>query len=338
MIRLPAFVVASCLSILPVAACDLCAIYSADNTRGQSSSGFLFTVSEQFTSYRTILLDGEEVTLPKPDWLDSSITHLVPTYNFSKRFGVSLNVPLNYRSFRRTDLRYSHGSPPVKQTETGSELDLGDVALVGRWAVWQKNEMDYAFGINLLGGVKFPTGDTDRIEDEVSQTRIFESLLPPGTPHDPLSHSIASVHQHNLSPGSGSFDGIFGLTVNSRWQRFFLNAQFQYYARTEGEDEFRYGDELMVSGGPGGYALLSNKGTLSIQANAVYDTMARDEILGQISNQTGMTVWYLGPQLSFTVGDHFSGNAGVDIPLHITNNGLQNVPDYRVHVGVNWRF
>jgi hypothetical protein len=28
-------------------ACDLCAIYGADNARGQSTPGFLFSISEQ---------------------------------------------------------------------------------------------------------------------------------------------------------------------------------------------------------------------------------------------------------------------------------------------------
>lgn len=51
-----------------------------------------------------------------------------------------------------------------------------------------------------------------------------------------------------------------------------------------------------------------------------------------------MTAWYVGPQLSFTVGAHFSGNAGVDIPVDISINGFQNVPDYRIRAGVNWRF
>ena len=213
MIRLPAVVVASCLSILPVAACDLCAIYSADNTRGQSSSGFLFTVSEQFTSYRTILLDGEEVTLPKPDWLDSSITHLVPTYNFSKRFGVSLNVPLSYRSFRRTDLRYSHGSPPVKQTETGSELDLGDVALVGRWAVWQKNEI-YRLGQQIRQRetkLVQLQGDNKRLSDQISilhspvmldrRTKDLQLGLAPATPLQVvrLDEPTTPAPQNNLS-------------------------------------------------------------------------------------------------------------------------------------------
>jgi len=68
--------------------------------------------------------------------------------------------------------------------------------------------MEYGIAVNVLGGVKFPTGDTDRIADEVNQTRIFDSFLPPAA-HDPLGHAISGVHQHDLSLGSGSFDGIF---------------------------------------------------------------------------------------------------------------------------------
>jgi len=43
-------------------------------------------------------------------------------------------------------------------------------------------------------------------------------------------------------------------------------------------------------------------------------------------------------ELGLTVGNHFSTVAGVDIPVHITANGLQNVPDYRVHASLVWRF
>jgi hypothetical protein len=107
--------------------------------------------------------------------------------------------------------------------------------------------------------------------------------------------------------------------------------------RTEARD-YQFGDQIIISGGPGGYLLLQGISTLSLEANAFYESSARDTILGQISNQTGMTAWYLGPLLNFTLGEHFSANAGVDFPLHIYNHGLQTVPDYRVHGGVSWRF
>lgn len=66
--------------------------------------------------------------------------------------------------------------------------------------------------------------------------------------------------------------------------------------------------------------------------------MARDKILDLKSTETGVTAWYLGPQLALTWGEHFSANAGVDLPLRIYNRGLQNVPDYRIHAGLTWRF
>jgi hypothetical protein len=279
--------------------------------------------------------------MSNPDYLVSSITHIVPTYNLSPSFGLSLNLPVVYRSFKVTEDRYSVSGGGISQqrvVDEGDELAFGDMALVARWTAWEKSEMEYGLVLNLLGGVKFPTGNTDRIEDEVEQARIADSLVPPNTPHDPLGHSISGVHQHEISPGSGSFDGIFGATLNARWKRYFFNSQIQYYLRTEGEDTFEYGDELMISGGPGGYALLNDSFTLSLQALAVYDTLARAELLGRKSDNTGMTAWYMGPLVTVTWGERFSANAGGDIPLRIVNNGFQNVPNFRFHAGFSYRF
>jgi hypothetical protein len=320
-------------------ACDLCAIYNADNTVAGSSSGFSFSIAPQYIPYRTTQFEGEEVEVPNPSYVDSLITHLVPAYNFSESFGINFNVPVTYLKFRRTDVEYSPGELPDFKTEKGTEFGLGDMALIGRVTVFQHREMEYGILVNILGGVKFPTGDASRLSDEVEQSRIYESLLPPGTVHeDPLGHSISSVHQHSLALGSGSYDGIFGLTLNTRWQRWFFNSQFQYYLRTEGEAGFTYGDEIMVSGGPGLFITLSRAATLSLQFNVVYDTMGRDELLGRLSDQTGMTGWYVGPLMSLSWGNHFSANVGIDLPLNIENNGFQSVPDYRLHGGVSWRF
>src|ERR1051325_8239730 len=257
------------------AACELCAIYSAGSAQGQSESGFLFTISEQYIPYRTPQLDGEEVSGSNPSYVDSSITHIVPGYNFTSWLGVSVNIPVTDLNFRRTDVRYSLTAPPVLITEKGNEFGLGDTALIGRVTVFEKKTMRYGLFVNLLGGVKFPTGDASRLDSEVVQARLFQSFLPPGTPHDPLGHSIASVHPHMLAFGSGSYDGVFGLIANGRWKRWFINGQFQYYLRTKGEAAFQYGNELIVSGGPGAYVFLGDSWTLSLQANAIYDTMTR---------------------------------------------------------------
>jgi hypothetical protein len=319
-------------------ACELCAVYNASNARSEFTQGLVFAAAEQFTHFGTEQLDGKEVVRPDPDRLDSSITHWVLGYNMSPRVGLSFSLPMIYRSFRRSDLRFSLTEPPAPYTEGGSNLDLGDVALLGRWTALAKRTMQYDVLLNALAGVKFPTGDTDRLKDEVQQSQIFNALLPPGTPHDPLAHSTSSVHQHDLSPGSGSFDGIFGLTLNTRWKRWLFNAQFQYALRSEGEATFQYGDDLLITCGPGRYLLADEHFTLSLQAIAVYESLARDRLLDTTSDRTGSTGWYFGPLINLTWGGHFAANAGVDVPLSITANGFQAVPDYRVHAGVSWRY
>lgn len=321
-----------------LAACDLCAVYRDGDTRGEYNPGLVLGVAEQFIPYRTAQVEGHEVTPGFREHVDSSITHVVVGYNFSRHFGISLNTPFTHFDFKRWDFRYPIAPPGQPIVEEGTETGLGDLALIGRLAVFQKTTTDYSFLVNLLGGVKFPTGDDQRLEAEMEQTRIYDSLLPPNTPHDPLGHSISSVHQHALALGSGSFDGIFGVTANASYDRWFFDAQFQYYLRTEGSTGFRYGDELMLSGGPGALLLWNQTRTLALQANAVYDRMDRDQLGGRTSTRTGSTAWYLGPQLNFSWKAQLSANLGVDVPLSIDNGGYQSVPDYRLHGGVSWRF
>jgi len=304
-------------------ACELCAIYSASNDRAGGSSGFQFTIAEQYVSAHSLYFEGHsasQYTFYAPAFLDSSYIHLVPTYNFSSRFGLSLNEPIIHREFRRVEQQ-----PTQNLDESGTITGPGDLALIGRLGLVQINKMKYSVNINLLAGVKFPTGDTARLDNEVNAAKAEHA-------------TVDGVHEHDLSLGSGSYDGVFGLTTNLRWKQWFINNQTQYYLRTEARG-YEYGDLFIVSGGPGAYVPLGEQSTLSLQANGFYERNAQDKILGQVSDQTGMTAWYLGPLFSVTWGEHFSANAGFDWRLRVFNqNGLQTVPDYRVHGGITWRF
>ncbi|HWN94400.1 MAG TPA: hypothetical protein VNT99_05160 [Methylomirabilota bacterium] len=318
--------------------CELCTIYNSENAARETGGGFVFSLSELFIPWRTEQLNGEEVRSPDPDHLDSSITHLVPTYNFGKDFGVSLSVPIIHRDFKRKSVIVGPGRLLQVVTEEGTETGLGDAALIGRWTAFRRSEMAWSAVFNILAGVKFPTGDTDPLREEAVQVRRYNALVGPGHVHDALGIPVSGVHARDVSLGSGSFDGVFGATLNFRYTRWFFNSQIQYYLRTEGESTYDYGSELMLSGGPGAYLVLRDNWTLSLQASGAYETAERDKLFGEKSDHTGITSWYLGPLVNLAVGKHFSANIGVDVPLRITNNGFQNVPDYRIHGGVGWRF
>src|SRR6266849_5253737 len=163
-----------------VRACELCAIYSADSARSEFIRGLTFTVAEMFVSSHTLQAEGGPFsTVPPFDdflhsaYLDSSITHLVPGYNFSRRFGVSLNMPLEYLRFHRVELTSTGGIVD----EAGSVSGLGDIALIGRLSLIQINKMKYSATVNLLAGVKFPTGDTARLQDEIIAAKIDQALF-----------------------------------------------------------------------------------------------------------------------------------------------------------------
>jgi hypothetical protein len=313
-------------------ACELCAIYSANSAQGGSDKGITLSLSEQFVMNNTYQFEGEEFDINpilNQGYLNSYISHVVPGYNFSSRLGLSLSVPYIHHDFHRVEFTTLGGLID----EVGTEEGLGDMALIARWAPIFVAKMEYSVTLNLLAGLKLPTGDTERLDEEVARARADEALF--GSAHQ--HSSIAAVHPHEISLGSGSWDGLFGTAFAARWQRFFFKNQLQYYLRT-GAHGYKYGDLFIASGGPGAYVVLADSWTASIQGNVYYETSARDELIGQPVPHSGITAWYAGPQINLTITEHFGFNAAVDIPLRIYNRGLQLVPDYRIHGGLVFSF
>ena len=294
----------------------MCAVYNASAARGEGSAGFHLAIAEQFTHSATLQQNGSEVPDPVGQYRDSSITSLVLGYNFNDRFGLSLNVPYIHRSFKRAE---------GFEVERGTESGLGDIALIGRFIAFKKFEHEYAVSVSLLGGVEFPTGDSDRLREEVNEAEV------PGAPE-------SGVHGNDLALGSGSFDGVVGAGANVRWRRLLFKAEAQYFIRTEGDFDYRFGNELSVAGGPGVYLLFDEVKTLAVHADFGYESKARDRVAGVKRDDGIATAWYASPGLSMTWGKRFSATANVDIPLDILNRTFQTVPDYRVRGGITWQF
>jgi hypothetical protein len=296
--------------------CDLCAVYNANAARGEGSTGFHLALAEQFTHSGTLQEDGSKVSNPIGQYRDSSITSLIAGYNFHPRFGVSLNVPYIHRSFKRAE---------GFEVERGTESGLGDMALVGRWMVLSKPEHDHSYSVSLLGGVEFPTGSASRLREEVNE------MEGPGAPP-------SGVHGNDLALGSGSFDGIVGVSASGQWRRLVFATDAQYFIRTRGEFGYQFGNELSVSGGPGVYLWFDEAKTFAVHGHASYESKAHDSVDG-VNRDDGIVIaWYAGPALTMTWGERFSATLNVDLPLHIANRGVQAVPDYRVRGGLAWHF
>jgi hypothetical protein len=295
-------------------ACDFCAVYSAVET--SAGKGFYAGVAEQWTHFGTLQVDGYEVANETGQYLDSSISQLIVGYNFNKRFGIQFNAPIIYRSFQR---------PEGFETDRGTESGIGDVSLIGRFTAYRHQTEDTTILANLLGGVKFPTGDTDRIKEEFNEVEI------PGAPE-------SGIHGHDLTLGSGSFDGIIGANFYARHRRAFFSAGVQYSIRSEGDFNYQFANDLSWSGGPGWLLVLREGFTLSLQANISGETKGKDTFQGAKAEDTGITTLYVGPEFNVTWRENLNAEIGVDLPVIINNTALQAVPDYRVHAALTWRF
>ncbi len=315
-LALTAAVLTACVAC-PSSACELCAIYSASQARGEVGQGPFLGVAEQFTHYGTLQSEGSEVPNPTGQYLDSSVSQVLAGYNINNHVGLQLNLPVIYRDFKRPD--------GLGGIDRGNESGIGDLALLANVAAYRVLKEKFTFSCMLLGGVKFPTGSSSRLKEEFSEVE---------NPTGPAS----GIHGHDLTLGSGSYDGIIGTTLYGRWGRAFMTASAQYAIRSEGAYEYRFANDVTWSAGPGFYLVLGHSYTLGLQAVVSGEDKGTDTLQGVSAPDTGITAVYLGPGLTFTWGSNLSAEFNVDLPVLRDNTALQVVPDYRVRAAVTWRF
>jgi hypothetical protein len=324
-------------------ACDLCGCYTPQlNTMpGMESTHFLpwlagwyGAVGEQFTHFGTVQVNGSEVGNPSGQYENSSITQLVAGYDINTRFALQINVPLIYREFKR---------PEGFQIDRGTVSGLGDISLLlktvlfhyasparrsfefeGKNPVAIDHEPDFAVSAILLTGIKFPTGDSSRLEEEFHEIEI------PGAPE-------SGIHGHDLTLGTGSYDGIFGEQTSLRYKNVFFEANVQFTLRGDGTHQYHFANDLVWDGGPGYYVVRKRDTIVGVQFITSGEYKDVDRFRGKKADDTGITSVFLGPRLMASRG-RWSAEVSAEFPVSIDNTALQVVPDYRLRAAIAVQF
>ena len=324
-------------------ACDLCGCYTPqleampamELTPSPSwLAGWYAAASEQFTRFATVQIDGREVANPTGQYENSSITQLVAGYDVTSRFALQINLPLIYREFKR---------PEDFAIDRGTVSGLGDVSLLlktvafhyssparrtfeveGKNPIAIEQEPDFTASAILLTGIKFPTGDSSRIEEEFHEVEI------PGAPE-------SGIHGHDLTLGTGSYDGVFGEQTSLRYKNVFFETNVQFTLRGDGTHQYHFADDLTWSGGPGYYFIRRQDMIIGLQFVASGEYKDVDRFRGKPAEDTGITSVFLGPRLIASRG-RFSAEIAAEFPVSIDNTALQVVPDYRLRGAVSFHF
>lgn len=321
----------------PTLACDICAVYTATE-QGESRTGLRAGVAVQYSHFGTLQDGGREVPNPAGESIDSVITQVVLGYQVTPRIGLQVNLPLINREFERVE-----DGRRVRGTEAGP----GDLTLLGHVLAYSAVTESSILRLSLLGGLKLPTGDSERLGDELAEAGAARAVVahheepgpdPPGEPGGGGGHGASGVHGHDLALGSGSVDGLVGGDIYWSWRRAFVTAELHYTIRTEGDFAYRYANDLTWSGGPGAYLLLGHDHTLALQAAFSGETKGKDRQAGRRLDDTAVTNLFLGPHVVFTWGTSLLAEAGIEVPVVQHNTSLQIVADYRVRAALLWRF
>lgn len=342
----------------PSPGCDVCGCYTPNQEMNFDPlrphlGGFYAASAEQYTFFGTTKFSGHEVANTADQYEQSSITQLIAGYNINDRVGVQINAPLIDREYKR---------PEGFRTDRGSVSGLGDISLLANFVAFHKetdfdhtatpataaprdpktipvpsfirgfgHPKDFTFSLNLIAGMKFPTGSAGRIKEEFSEVEI-----PGATP--------SGIHGHDLALGSGSYDVVLGAGTFTRYKAAFFQANAQYTVRTTGAYDYRYANDVSFDVGPGYFFLqgkpLGSLGpvTLGVQFVVNGEHKNRDTFRGEIADDTGATALYVGPRLLAGVGARVVGEIGADLPALIDNTAFQVVPSYRIRAGVSVKF
>lgn len=219
----------------------------------------------------------------------------------------------------RRDLNVAVSLPYVSKTlslrdgqRRGTE-GLGDLRLFALYRFFRQDRPFGTIEATLLGGLKLPTGDSTRSD--------AQGRLPPA-----------------LQPGTGSVDGLVGLTLGSISRRWGLYLGGLGKLNTEAQG-FKAGDtvsyNLTVQ-----YQLfpdwpIPDLSQLNLSLELVGTTASRDVVLGKTVSESGGTEFFLAPGLQYFLGPQWGLEAAVEVPI---SRGLERPFGLKPDVIVIWGF
>lgn len=258
------------------------------------ANGLYGAIGEQFTYFGTLQLDGEEIHDPTGQYLSSSITQLVVGRDITSRFALQINVPIIYREFKRQE---------GFAVDRGTVAGLGDMSILlktvafhyssparrsfefeGKNPVAIEHEPDFTASAVLITGLKLPTGATSRLKEEFNEVEI------PGAPE-------SGIHGHDLTLGTGSYDGLFGEQTSVRYKNVFFETNMQFTLRGDGAHQYHFANDLAWSAAPGYYVVRRPDTILGLQFVTSGEYKDVDRFRGKKAEDTGVTSVFVGPRI-----------------------------------------
>ena len=272
---------------------------------------------------------------------------LAPTLIYAYGVTNDLTVIARLPVVTRRDIReghHSHGPAGDSVDARGDSSGLGDLTLLGQYRFY--NDKVARTEAALLLGVKTPTGRTNEYD------------------------TLGARFETEFQPGSGSWDGLFGVAFTQRFAAWSFDANVLYHQANGGAQDTDLGDRFHYNAAlswrvTGGHGTPMGRMSLGAMPEPMYhggpkprghrhthdepatprgpaldlvlelngEWHAHQRTSGVKDENSGGNVVYLSPGLRLSM-DKWSGFVSVGIPVVNHVNGVQAEPDWRLITGV----
>lgn len=311
--------------------------------RGQSAAGIFFEMVKinPLSDAQLKTFAGKHIHAHSIDAI------LAPTLVYAYGVTNDLTVSARLPYIVRQDIReghHSHGPAGDTVDERGDASGIGDLTLLGQYRFL--NDRRSQTEAALLLGIKIPTGRTN------------------------VTDAFGERFETEFQPGTGSWDGLFGLAFTQRFGAWSFDANVLYQLATTGAQDTDLGDRFLYNaavsyrmfGGAFAPTGRMNAGALpepmyhggpKQQRNHHHHEEPRtprgpalDLVLelngewhghqttdGVKDPNSGGNVVYLSPGLRLSM-DRWSSFVSVGLPVVNHVNGVQAEPDWRLLTGI----
>ena len=206
-------------------------------------------------------------------------------------------------------LKRKAGNPPA-HADTDSLTGLGDVVVMGRYALMRQNKGDW-LNLAVGAGLKLPTGDADA--KHAAPFSAGHTYLGPGG-----------------QLGTGSLDPKFELGATRFFGRSRLDAHFMYTMPGDGAHGSRKGNQFKYDFGYG-YAL-NKHFDLELELNGVEQDKHWYD--GNTAESTGGHTIFLTPGVHWKIMDSSHLSIGVPVVIYRDLNGYAATPERNSRFGL----
>ncbi len=245
----------------------------------------------KFVRRTTLLQDGDEI----PDDMDRQVTVRVTPiaipYNlFSDKIQVGVIVPFMDVDFEST-------------VQDMSSFGIGDVRVFAKYLLYQRDRKKETFRIASKAGVKFPTGDENKMPALGSGSTDYFFSTVAGWIKDRSGIYLEGIYNLNTSHNQVDFGNSFAYNLAFGYR--LLPAVYETYPSPQ------------------------LNGFLEINGTSA----AKSDVNGVTNENSGGTTIFLSPGLQYIGGRRWLVEASLQIPVVNEPNGTQLATDWTISIG-----